>query len=105
MGDTNEMFAVLEELSNSVSRTLFEKQLIAQTITLKVKYADFELITRSRTIEKPTLAASKITKIVKELLTNTEAGQRKVRLLGVSTSKLQEKESRHTDKTEQMDLI
>lgn len=104
-GDINEMFSVLEELSNNVSRTLFEKQLMAQTISLKVKYADFELITRSRTIEKPTQAANKIIKIVKELLTKTEAGQRKVRLLGISTSKLQEKKSQPTNKTEQIDLI
>jgi DNA polymerase IV len=105
MNDINEMFTVLEELSNSVSRTLFEKQLIAQTVTLKVKYADFELISRSRTIEKPTLAASKITKIVKDLLAKTEAGKRKVRLLGVSTSKLQQKDTKQSDKTEQMDLL
>jgi len=105
MEDMDEMFAILDELSNNVSRTLFKKQLIAQTITLKVKYADFELITRSQTIEKPTQAASKIIKIVKELLRKTEAGQRKVRLLGVSTSKLQEKTLQKTDKTEQIDLI
>jgi DNA polymerase IV len=105
MGDRDEMFKILDELSNSVSRTLFKKQLIAQTITLKVKYADFELITRSRTVEKPTQAASKITKVVKELLTKTEAGQRKVRLLGVTTSKLEEKVLQLTDKTEQMDLL
>ena len=51
MGDINEMFSILEELSSSVSRILFGKNLSAQTITLKVKYADFEQITRSRTIE------------------------------------------------------
>tara|TARA_R110002074_G_scaffold262023_1_gene434270 strand:- start:443 stop:1549 length:1107 start_codon:yes stop_codon:yes gene_type:complete len=104
-GDIDEMFSILEELSNSVSRSLFEKEMKAQTITLKVKYADFELITRSRTIEKPTLAAKKISEIVKILLTNTEAGKRKVRLLGVSTSKLHKKGTEQTDKTEQMDLL
>lgn len=105
MEDMNEMFRILDELSNSVSRALFEKQLIAQTITLKVKYADFELITRSVTIEKATQSASRIARLVKELLTKTEAGQRKIRLLGVSTSKLQGKEMQHSDKTEQMDLL
>lgn len=105
IADINQMLSILEELSNSVSRILFNKKLSAQTITLKVKYADFEQITRSRTIEKPTLSASNIFETVKDLLTNTEAGQRKVRLLGVSTSKLQEKELQQTDKTEQMDLL
>ncbi len=105
MGDINEMFSILEELSNNVSRILFDKNLSAQTITLKVKYADFEQITRSRTIVKPTLSASKIFEVVKGLLTNTEVDTRKVRLLGVSTSKLQEKGMEQPDKTEQMDLL
>jgi len=105
MGNINEMFSILEELSNSVSRILFDKKLSAQTITLKVKYADFEQITRSRTIEKPTLSASNILEVVKDLLTNTEVDKRKVRLLGVSTSKLQEKGVEQTDKTEQMGLL
>jgi DNA polymerase-4 len=105
ISDTNEMLIILDELSNSVSRLLFDKQLTAQTITLKVKYADFELVTRSRTIEKPTLAGRKIFEIIKELLTKTEAGQRKVRLLGVSTSKLQEKDTKRVDKAEQMNLL
>ncbi len=105
MDDINEMFSILEELSNSVSRILFDKKLSAQTITLKVKYADFEQITRSRTIEKSTLSASNIFEVVKELLINTEVDQRKVRLLGVSTSKLQEKGVEQTDKTEQMNLL
>jgi len=104
-GDINEMFSILEELSNNVSRILFDKKLFAQTVTLKVKYADFEQITRSRTLEKPTLSASKIFETAKDLFANTEAGIRKVRLLGVSTSKLQEKGAEQTDKTEQMDLL
>jgi DNA polymerase-4 len=103
--DTNHMFSILEELSNSVSRILFDKKLSAQTITLKVKYANFEQITRSRTLEKPTLSASNIFSTVKSLLTQTEVDKRKVRLLGVSTSKLQEKRVDQTDKTEQMDLL
>lgn len=105
MGDINKMFSILEELSNSVSRILFDKKLSAQTITLKVKYADFEQITRSRTVDKPTLSASKIFETVKDLLVNTEVDKRKVRLLGVSTSKLQEKGMEQPDKTEQMDLL
>lgn len=105
MSDINEMFSILEELSNSVSRILFDKKLSAQTITLKVKYADFEQITRSRTVEKPTLSASNIFEVVKDLLTNTEVDKRKVRLLGVSTSKLQEKGSQQRNKTEQIDLL
>lgn len=105
MDGISEMIAILEELSNSVARILFEKKFSAQTITLKVKFADFEQITRSRTLEKPTLSARNIFETVKDLLSSTEVDKRKVRLLGVSTSKLQEKGVEQTDKTEQMDLL
>lgn len=99
------LLKILRDLSESVAKNLFEKKLTAQTITLKVKYADFELITRSQTIEKATLSANKIYDIVSVLLDKTEAGRRKVRLLGVSTSKLKPKHNKQQDKTEQMDLI
>ncbi len=58
-------------------------------MTLKVKYNDFELITRSVTKEKSLNSVDDITRLLSELLQKTEAGARKVRLLGVSVSKLE----------------
>jgi DNA polymerase-4 len=58
-------------------------------VTLKLRYADFKTITRSRTFPHPTddprwieSAASKL------LLEGTEAGANPVRLIGVSASGL-----------------
>ncbi len=75
----------LKALSYEVSGLLKQKNKTSRTITLKVKYADFSLITRSKTIEWDTAEADLIFGIVRDLLlTQTEAGSRKVRLLGIS---------------------
>ncbi len=57
----------------------------ARTVTLKVKYADFKLCTRSRSPATPVREALEIAEIAVDLLrTATEAGRRPVRLVGVS---------------------
>ena len=62
---------------------LSRKQLLARTVTLKVRYDDFTTITRSHTSvparEEADLAARAV-----RLLDKTDAGRRPIRLLGVS---------------------
>jgi DNA polymerase-4 len=57
-------------------------------VTVKVRYADFETVTRSRTAPLPTDSAARLAARARELLRLTEAGRRPVRLLGVSASTL-----------------
>jgi DNA polymerase-4 len=60
-----------------------------KTVTLKVRYNDFETITRSRTLPNATSNADLIAKVARELLhSSTEAGERPIRLVGVSVSAL-----------------
>ncbi|HUP58008.1 MAG TPA: DNA polymerase IV, partial [Bdellovibrionota bacterium] len=60
---------------------------LARTITLKVRYADFTTITRSRTLLRPTDEDSRIAEVAADLLIgSTDAGRIPVRLLGVSVS-------------------
>jgi DNA polymerase IV len=66
---------------------LARKDLMARTITLKVRYADFTTISRSHTAP-PTRDAGDLTARVVRLLERTEAGRRPVRLLGVSVHNL-----------------
>ncbi len=56
----------------------------ARTVTLKVRYDNFDTITRSETRTLGTRAASEIGERAAALLTKTEAGRRPIRLLGVS---------------------
>jgi DNA polymerase-4 len=65
-----------------------------RTITLKIKYFDFKSITRSVTIDEPVGNTSIIMKYVKTLLNKTEAGKKKVRLLGVSISNFDDQNTR-----------
>ena len=60
----------------------------ARTVTLKVKFADFQIITRSRSTVAPIADASMLVSISAELLAAQFPLPKGVRLLGVSLSSL-----------------
>ncbi|MBW2466552.1 MAG: DNA polymerase IV, partial [Deltaproteobacteria bacterium] len=78
----------LLELSGMVGKRLRRYRLQGKTITLKVKYHDFQLITRSLTMYSATADNKKIFTAAAQLLKKTEAGKRPIRLLGISVSGL-----------------
>lgn len=86
ISDTNEMQAYLELLAEEVLGNLRQKDLLAHTITLKVKYADFQQITRSKTFEGPVHDLDLIKQVIPVLLHDTEIEDKPVRLLGFSCS-------------------
>jgi DNA polymerase-4 len=86
--DRQQMHQVLEKITRSLEEHLKKYRVKGHTITLKVKYYDFKQITRSITLEAPVDEADVIIKYAKALLDKTEAGEKKVRLLGVSLSNL-----------------
>ena len=60
----------------------------ARTVTVKVKYADFQLITRSKTDKTTVQSKQDILEIIPELIKKTEIGVRPIRLIGISLSGL-----------------
>ena len=60
------------------------------TITLKVKYHDFQQISRSLTLAQPTNDSKTLYQTICSLLVKTEVGSRPVRLAGLSVGKLEE---------------
>ena len=60
-----------------------------RTVTLKVKYADFQQITRSRTIERGVRDAAELTGIALALLEPLFPVGKGIRLLGVTLSLLE----------------
>jgi len=88
--DTDQMVEILEDIALKLENLLFPREVKGRTITLKLKYFDFKSITRSVTIDEPVESASLIMKHILPLLSKTEAGQRRVRLLGISISNFQE---------------
>jgi len=78
----------LEGMAHEVADSLSRRDLAACTVTVKVRYSDFTTVTRARTWAVPTARASRIAAAAKALLRRTDAGRRKVRLLGVTASTL-----------------
>jgi DNA polymerase-4 len=96
----------LLSLSDRVSARLRRHGLKGKTITLKVKYNDFVQVTRAATLSAPTDDGGTLYRICIDLLGNTEAGARPVRLLGISVSKLAPAgNSARTDRSEQLPLF
>ncbi|MEH6745675.1 MAG: DNA polymerase IV [Maribacter arcticus] len=81
------MLERLEHIAEELERRLKKATIAGKTITLKIKYSDFTLNTRSKTI--PYFIADKtlILETAKELLYQDEL-QNSVRLLGISLSNL-----------------
>ena len=81
------MLERLERIAEELERRLKKATIAGKTITLKIKYSDFTLNTRSKTI--PYFIADKtlILETAKELLYQEEL-QNSVRLLGISLSNL-----------------
>ena len=89
VSDVGAMLRSLEMLADDTMHTLTEKQLSARKLTIKVKYADFQQVTRSKTLPEPFVSTVSVAPVLAELLAKTDAGKRRVRLLGVGVSNLQ----------------
>ncbi len=77
----------IEEMARHAAGWLERKRLLARTVTLKVRYSDFTTITRSHT-DVASRNAVELSERVLRLLEKTRAGERPVRLLGVSVHNL-----------------
>jgi DNA polymerase-4 len=80
------MLSELQPLIDKVWRRCEEKGTRGRTVTLKVKFADFELISRSRTLVGAVCSRSEFENVSTELLKALFPMQKAVRLLGVSIS-------------------
>jgi len=86
--DIGEIRKEIDEMARDGAAWLGRKHLTCRTVTIKVRYDDFMTITRSHSTDQPTRDADEIATRAVALLERTEAGQRPVRLLGVSVHNL-----------------
>lgn len=91
--DINEMCERLETITGHVVKYLEKREIKGKTITIKIKYNDFENRTRSRSVNELVSGFEDIFPVVKELLVNPEPPVKPVRLLGVGLSNLNIHES------------
>ena len=71
-----------------VGRRLREAGLAGRTVTLKLRFADFKTITRSRTLADATDTDAEIHEVAADLLARLRLGAAAVRLVGVTVSNL-----------------
>jgi len=88
ISDVNEMLKQLMALLDEVLINLSKKELIAYTITVKVKFASFKQVTRSYTSDTVVSEHALAKELVPVLLARTSVNKNSVRLLGVSFSNL-----------------
>ena len=71
--------------ADRIGRTLRKQRLQGRVITLKIKYADFRIITRRVTLDAPTSATETIYETACDLLDHMRL-EEKIRLIGVGVS-------------------
>ena len=86
----------LEKISDELERRLIKSKVKGKTITLKIKYNDFSLQTRSRTVEEFIQKKEEFFPTLIQLLKQEEL-KSSVRLLGISVSKLDNNLKKETD--------
>jgi DNA polymerase-4 len=89
-----EITAKLLDLAGIVLENLQKQQLKARTVTVKVKYNNFQQVTRAITLEQP-VTLQDLKTVIPVLLKKTEAGTIPVRLVGLSLSSF---DAQSTDK-------
>lgn len=84
LSDPVQIRAEVDRLARASVGWVVRQGLVARTVQLKVRYSNFETITRSLTRLPPTADAEEVAARALELLTRTDFTVRPVRLLGVS---------------------
>ena len=83
-----ELISTLKQLSEKVAERLRRKGLSGKTIKIKLRWPNFETLTRQITISQPTNQDSIIFSTVCELFDNEWNGRTPIRLVGVGVSQL-----------------
>lgn len=86
--DPEQLVRVILRLADKVGHRLRDAQLSGRTVTLKVRFASFETITRSTTLAQPTDRTHDISDHAVELFHSLRLERARVRLLGVGVSGL-----------------
>jgi DNA polymerase IV (DinB-like DNA polymerase) len=85
-----EIWPELEELAKSLHSQLLKERYAFRTVGLKVKYSDFEIHSRSRSLRMHTADLDPILVLSQMMLKEVLASGRRVRLIGVRLSNLTE---------------
>lgn len=96
------MMMMLNEIIAKLETQMMKREIKGKTISLKIKYYNFEINTRSKTLKNYTYSSKTIRQTIKNLLEQEKLAH-PVRLLGVSISNLNTQKEK-LEKGEQMEL-
>jgi len=88
--DETALVAELDRISRTVWRRIAEKEIVGRTVTLKVKYRDFQILTRARSLERVVAGREEFLEIGIALLRTLMPAAKGIRLLGLTLSNLTE---------------
>ena len=89
--DRDQLRTHLVRLADEVARRCRNEQQLPRTITLKVKFSDFQTVTRSHTSSSSIVSAQAMLQVLGPLLESLDLS-RGVRLIGISTRNFEEHE-------------
>lgn len=90
--DPEEVRRVMLEQSEQVSARLRKHQLFARGVTVKIRYGDFQTVTRTRTLNAPADTTQPIWHAARDLFDTWAREFKPVRLIGVTATRLTEVE-------------
>ena len=81
--------AWLLDLTDQVARRMRWYKIVGRTVQLKIRYSNFETLTRSRTLPEPTNATEALARVAADLLKDSDLKfDRGIRLIGMGVSQL-----------------
>jgi DNA polymerase-4 len=88
--DGEALLAELDRISQTVWRRIAEKEIKGRTVTLKVKFRDFQIVTRAKSLERNIASREEFLELGAGLLRNMLPVGKGIRLLGLTLSNLTE---------------
>ncbi|TXT53998.1 MAG: DNA polymerase IV 2 [Promethearchaeota archaeon] len=84
--DFNLVLSKVQEINEKIHKKLLEQKISYKTITIKIRFEDFQTFTRSKTIDYPICNKEKVIKIFLELFEEFLKVNKKIRLIGLKLS-------------------
>jgi DNA polymerase-4 len=91
--DPDDLQAELARIGRTVWRRIEAKGLAGRTVNLKVKYSDFRIVTRARSLDRPVAGLAEFLALGAGLLDTLLPPEKSIRLLGLGLSGLNEEEA------------
>ena len=93
--DTETLLRIVIDLSDQVGRRLRRNKLAARTVILKLRFSNFETITRSQSLRDPTDSDRELAAVISRLFSDRiQLNGRGVRLIGMGTSGFEQEPTR-----------